>query len=372
MRMRQIQASSMQEAMKVARKEIGDDAVMLRSDTVGDHIIVTFGFETDDLPEADFFSDTYEEQAFTHDTSHTYPSKHAYAEQAPISEKPAANQNSKTSDTVSMFKKNLFKPNANALHYMEEILIWHGTPDSLHSSLIEKAQTSPLALSNGIENAESLLSYALENTIRFAPIASAKATRAIMLVGAHGAGKTFAVAKLATDAVKRKNPVRVITTDTLRSGAIEQLSAFTTILNIQFDVAESRTQLRSLIQNAASKPLTIIDSAGCNPYDFMALKQLGEFAKLHDVEPVLVLPLGIDANEAQEIAGVFSFLDIERLLITRVDCARRFGGVLSAMTAGQYALSHVSQSNRVGDGCPTMNAELLAHLLLRPIRERLS
>lgn len=372
MRMRQIQAGSMQEAMKLARKEMGDDAVMLRSDTVGDQIIVTFGIETDDLPEADFFADTLEEQLVTPDAPRAYPTQSVYNEKSTPFEKPSSTPNKKTSDEVNKFKKNLFKPNANALHYMEEILIWHGTPDSLHTTLIETAQNSPLALSNGIDNAESLLSYALENTIRFAPIASAKTTRAIMLVGAHGAGKTFAVAKLATDAVKRKNPVRVITTDTLRSGAIEQLSAFTTILNIQFDVAESRTQLRSLIQNAASKPLTIIDSAGCNPYDFIALKQLGEFAKLHDVEPVLVLPLGIDANEAQEIAGVFSFLDIERLLITRVDCARRFGGALSAMTAGQYGLSHVSQSNRVGDGCPTMNAEILAHLLLRPIRERLS
>lgn len=347
MRMRQIQAGSMQEALNVARKQIGDEAVMLRSDIVGNHVVVTFGIEVNDLPAPEFFAES------------TVHSKDDSEQKTQIS----------FSDST---KNSAFKPNANALYYMEEILIWHGTPELVHKNLMTKAQSSAIALSSGIENAEKLLAFSLEDTIRFSPFFAEKNSRAIMLVGAHGAGKTFAVAKLATDAVKRKIPVRVITSDTLRAGAIEQLSAFTTILDIQLDVAQSRAQLKSLIQNAANKPLTLIDSAGCNPYDFMALKQLGEFAKLHDVEPVLVLPLGIDANEAQEIAGVFSFLDIERLLITRTDCARRFGGVLSALLAGQYSLSHLSQSNRVGDGCPMVNAELLAQLMLRPIRERLS
>ena len=238
----------------------------------------------------------------------------------------------------------------------------------LLDAVLEAARHSIIAS----HNPSGILVDALARTFRFAPITGERTARAIMCVGTPGVGITFTIAKLATDAVKRGTKLRIITTDLSRAAAYDQLAAFTEILNVPLEIADSRAKLRELLRERSTDTHTLIDTAGCNPYDFQELKQLGELAKQQDVEPVLVLPLGIDASEAQEIAGVFSFLDIERLIITRIDCARRFGGVLAAVETGKYALSNVSASLKVGDGCPALDAAMLADLLLRPARERLS
>lgn len=340
MRMKKIQAADMQEALQIARREIGDDAIMLQSQKVaGGGIIVTFALDDDDLHDHQQFADTP-------------PAPKPVVKETPPTLKP--------------------RDSASALQLAEDVFRWHGAPKNLQATILEAARRTKQVQGEIVDATQDLLSDALAHSLKFAPITGERTQRAIMCVGTPGVGKTYTIAKLATDAVKRGASVHVITTDTSRPSAYDQLAAFTEILGIPLDIAESRAKLRELLRGRTPDTYTLIDTAGCNPYDFQELKQLGELAKQQEIEPVLILSLGIDASEAQEIAGVFSFLDIERLLITRVDCARRMGGVLAAVEAGQYALSNTSASLKVADGCPPLTSSSLAELLLRPARERLS
>lgn len=334
MRMKQIQAPSMQEAMQIARRDLGEDAIMLRSDKKGGNVIVTFGIEEAYDPTEDIAP--------------------------PVNYAPPA-----------VPQATVRRADHPTIQLLEKSLHWHGISERLIKSLCSTAQAFASSKKGSIDDAEALLAEALAATLRFAPIQKIATEKPIMLVGTPGAGKTFAIAKIATDAMKRKAKLRIITTDDSRAAAYDQLAAFTQILGVQLDMADTPDALARSLAHAQGHEV-LIDTAGCNPYRFEELKALGEMAKHRLIEPVLVLPLGIDAAEAQEIAGVFSFLDIERLLISRSDCARRFGGVIAAMETGDYALCNVSGSLRVADGCPPLTPETLAHLLLRPIRERTS
>lgn len=321
----------MQEAMQIARRELGDDAIMLRSDKKAGKVVVTFGIDEPEeavAPPMNFAPPTAQVAA---------PRREDHA----------------------------------TLQLIEQTLKWHGISERLSRSLLTAAQAFSGHKRGSIDDTEALLAETLEATFKFAPITHIPPTKPIMLVGTPGAGKTFAIAKLAANAVKRKAKLRIITTDDSRAAAYDQLAAFTQILGVPLEMAEDAEALSKALTRAQGNEV-LIDTAGCNPYHFEELKQLGELARLRLIEPVLVLPLGIDAAEAQEIAGVFSFLDIERLLISRTDCARRFGGVLAAMEASDYALSNISNSLRVADGCPVLTSATLAQLLLRPIRERTS
>lgn len=333
MRMKQIQAANIQEAMQIARRELGDEAIMLRSDKKADGIVVTFGIDEDTQ------------------TDHVAPPAD-YGTRQPATTTPA-------------------KRDLPTLQLIEKTLQWHGISERLVRALTTAARAFGASTRGSLEEAERILAEALNATLRFVPITHIPTTKPLMLVGTPGAGKTFAIAKIAADAVKRKAKLRVITTDDSRAAAYDQLAAFTQILGVPLDMANDVETLSRALTDAQGYEV-LIDTAGCNPYLFEELKQLGELAKLRLIEPVLVLPLGIDAAEAQEIAGVFSFLDIERLLISRSDCARRFGGVIAALETGDYALSNVTGSLRVADGCPALTPETLAHLLLRPTRERTS
>jgi flagellar biosynthesis protein FlhF len=353
MRMRSIFARDMQEAIAIARRDMGEDAVMLQSERpkAGNGLVVTFGIE--------------EREDF------------ALADAAPIAfAKPAApKEPAITARGMEAIARPIQKPAAKpveAVSLLAKTLEWHGIPKPLTDALLTAArETRGRSSANPVDAAEMVLAETAARVFTFKPIATQKPTRALMCVGAPGVGKTTAIAKLATDAVKRGQSLRVITTDTSRAAAYDQLAAFTEILGIPLALAENRTALREQLRTVPPGALTLIDTAGCNPYDFQELKQLGELAKLQDVEPVLVLPLGIDANEAQETAGVFTFLDIERIIVTRADCARRFGGICASVQAGGFALANVSASLNVSDGCPALDAATLAHYLIRPMREKL-
>lgn len=193
-----------------------------------------------------------------------------------------------------------------------------------------------------------------------------------MMVGPPGAGKTIATAKIAARLVVDNKPIRVITTDSNRAGGAEQLAAFCQILGLELEIVASRKELKTMLADCDDGARVVVDTAGCNPYDFQELKNLGEFAHIGDIEPVLVCPAGFDSAEAEEIAGVFSFLDINRVLISRTDCARRFGSVLAVAATGDYAYSHFTSSPRaMGDLLP-LNASALAHLLTQYQRERVA
>lgn len=193
-----------------------------------------------------------------------------------------------------------------------------------------------------------------------------------MCVGPPGSGKTMAVAKVAAKLVVDNKPVHVISTDSSRAAGTDQLMALTKILGIELEVAESRNELKAMLKDYDTKARIIIDSAGCNPYDFQGLKDLGQFATLSEIEPVLVCAAGTDIGEAQEIASVYSFLDIQRVLISRTDCSRRFGSALAIAEAADYAFSHLTCSARAMGDLHPLNAQQLANLLTQYQRERIA
>ncbi len=337
MMMRSFSARTMQEAMKLAREEMGDDAVILSSDKSDDGgLIVTFAldrediqiFDSDPRPDTNYFNQTHAPAAA--------PSQHS----SPL------------------------------MRRIEDTLQYHATPPHQIKKLLQVAQQLSLPENGTLSDLESSLTQIISRAFRFEPLPLGRDGFRIMLVGPPGMGKTITAAKMAAKMVVDNRNVMVISTDSKRAAGAEQLSAFTRILGVDFEVAASRNELRAMLRDLDSHIRVIIDSAGCNPYDFHELKELGEYASLNDIEPVLVCSAGVDAGEAEEIASVFSFLDIERVLISRTDCARRFGSILAASKAGDYAFSHVTSSSKVMGELKPMDADVLSHLLTHYQRER--
>lgn len=197
------------------------------------------------------------------------------------------------------------------------------------------------------------------------PLPLSRAGFRIMLIGAPGVGKTTTIAKMAAQTVMEKKSVTVITTDTKRAGGVEHLQAFTDILGLQLKVADSRGELRQLLQESAEDERILVDSAGTNPYDTKELKELSEFLGLGNVEPVLVMPASGDAEEAAHYARAFSFSKAKRLLVSRVDISRRYGSILSAASAGEYAFSNSSSTAKVMGEYRAVDADYLSTLLMQ-------
>lgn len=214
--------------------------------------------------------------------------------------------------------------------------------------------------------ADGPLVEGLAAALRFAPLPDGR-TRPLILVGPPGAGKTLSCAKLATRAVLAGAAPLVASTDGLRAGATEQLAAFTRLLGLALAVAtEPEVLARALVGRTTGQPV-LVDSAGCDPFDPVQAAWLREMVLAAGAEMVVVMPAGLDPAEAAETAAAFAALGARHLLPTRLDVARRLGGVLAAATAG-LALGEAGTGPGVADGLTVIDPAWLAQRLAGPFR----
>jgi flagellar biosynthesis protein FlhF len=217
----------------------------------------------------------------------------------------------------------------------------------------------PLALRIALQQGQ--LAAALAAALPFASLPLGE--QPLMLVGPPGAGKTLTVARLATRLVMASAVPMVITADGKRAGATEQLAAFTKLLGISLIVASHPVTLgRALASRPPSIPV-LVDTSGCDAFDPAQMEELAALAAAIGSAMVLVLPAGLDPSEAADLARAYAATGASHLVATRLDLARRLGGVLAAAGAG-LALTEGGVGPGAADGLLPLTPEWLAARLL--------
>jgi flagellar biosynthesis protein FlhF len=224
-------------------------------------------------------------------------------------------------------------------------LAYHGVPAALHASL-----------------EQGDLGTALAKALPFGTLPLRESP--LLLVGSPGAGKTLTVARLATRLVMAGVAPMVITADGNRAGATEQLAAYTKLLGVRLIVAcHPVTLSRALARRERSAPV-LIDSAGCDPFDTAQMEELSALAATAAATMVPVFPAGLDPAEAADQAVAYAGSGAQLLVATRVDLARRLGGILSAAGRG-LALTEAGVGPGAADGLLPITPAWLAERLLR-------
>ena len=219
----------------------------------------------------------------------------------------------------------------------------------------------------GTEDQTLATAGALDEIFSFAALPTKRSPVPAMLVGPPGVGKTITVAKLAARARIAGRSVAIISADSVRAGALEQLSAFTNILSVELKKARGITSLESMVSEATSQhDLVYIDTPGLNPFSPEDMGILEGLTRAVEVEPVLVLAAGGDPIEAMEIAESFATVGVSRLLATRLDMTRRLGAVLAAADIGQFMFCDVSINPHVANGLCPITPISMARLLVPP------
>lgn len=318
MRLKSYNASTMAEAMRLVREELGEDAIIVSTQRASDGQGVRITAALEDPSDAD---DDIRRALSGRNTS-------AFGER------------------------------------VQEALEYHGTP----ARLVEKLVAAATAVEVGSPTMAA--AAALEDHFDFAPLPERKSPRPFMLVGPPGSGKTIATAKLAARARLSGRPVGVITADTIRAGAVEQLSAFTGILELELRQVRNPDMLSIAVNEMMPRyDLVFIDSPGLNPFSHHDMEYLKTLISSADLEPILVLAAGGDASEAADIGEAFGTCGATRMLATRLDMTRRLGSILSAADAGQLMFSEVSLNPHVATGLCAVNPVSMARMILPPEEE---
>jgi flagellar biosynthesis protein FlhF len=205
----------------------------------------------------------------------------------------------------------------------------------------------------------------LEAALRFAPLPDGR-EQPLLLAGPPGAGKTLTCAKLAARAVLAGQRPLVVTTDTVRAGAAEQLAAFTRLLGLPLALAaEPGTLAKAVAAHRRPGQPVLVDTGGCDPFQAEEARALLSLARAAAAEVVLVLPGGLDPAEAAELARGFALLGAAHLLPTRLDQARRLGSVLAAAAEAGLALTEAGVGPGATDALVPVTPDWLAERLQR-------
>ena len=228
------------------------------------------------------------------------------------------------------------------------------TPTALPPEL--RRHNMPPALAQRLAGAP--LRTALAQEFRFARLPLDPGP--LLLAGPPGAGKTLSAAKLATRLVLAGTPPLLVTADGRRAGAAEQLAAFARVLDLSLAVASTPASLAKALARRAPGQPALVDMPGCDPFDAAAARRHAALADAVRGAAVLVLPAGLDAEEAAETARAFHLLGCRHLLPPRLDATRRLGGVLAAAAAAALALTEAGTGQDAATGLTRLDADWLA------------
>jgi flagellar biosynthesis protein FlhF len=147
------------------------------------------------------------------------------------------------------------------------------------------------------------------------------------------------------------------------------MAAFTRLLGLTLAVAPRPAALDKALARRAPGQAVLVDTAGCDPFDPAQAAALLTLARAAGAAMLLVLPTGLDPAEAAETARAFRALGARHLLPTRLDTARRLGGVLAAAGAGLALTEAGTGPDPAGDLLPIDPAWLAARLRRGPAPE---
>ncbi|MGI4978276.1 MAG: hypothetical protein ACRYG6_15165, partial [Janthinobacterium lividum] len=231
-------------------------------------------------------------------------------------------------------------------------LEWHGVPALLADIL-----------------ADGPLEAGLRDTLAFAPLPLGPDAAPLLVAGPAGAGKTVCVARLATRLVLSGVRPTVITTDGARAGAIEQIAAFTRLLEIDLVVARPAVLARAVARRTAAPVL--IDTPALDPALPADRAALAELAEASAAAILLVLPAGLDPGYAAELGAGYAEAGARCLLASRLDTSRRLGGILAAAHGPALRLAEAGIAPGIADGLAPLTPAFLAERLgSGPVRTR--
>ncbi|MFA5536023.1 MAG: flagellar biosynthesis protein FlhF [Bacillota bacterium] len=193
-----------------------------------------------------------------------------------------------------------------------------------------------------------------------------KENRIHCFVGPTGVGKTTTLAKLATQAaIFREKDVLMITTDTYRIGAVEQLKTYAEILNTDLEVVLTPEELIEVLEKYQDKEAIFVDTTGRPSYNREQLVELKYLLGMIPYKTVsLVLSCSTKDEDLVQIAEDFSLIGYDQIIFTKTDETTTLGSILNLLYKTGRPVAYLTTGQNVPDDILVADSEKVAKLVL--------
>lgn len=232
----------------------------------------------------------------------------------------------------------------------------------LEEEFIEKIIKKVGDLEDNLEEREKI-KRVIENTI---DIRSNSVGKVTVLVGPTGVGKTTTIAKLAGKlSLIDKKKVGLITIDTYRIGAVEQLKTYADIMNITFKVVFSIKDMEKSIIDLDYCDVILVDTTGRSSKNMMQISELRAFIeKIKEKSVHLVINASTKNKDIETIIKGYTILEYENIIITKLDETSTYGSILTILDKGKKPISFITTGQDVPDDIKEGNKEEIAKIVL--------
>ncbi|ESU33028.1 hypothetical protein G3A_08270 [Bacillus sp. 17376] len=385
MKVKKFTASSMPEAMKLVRGELGSDAVILNSRVVHTggfmglfkknsiEVIAAIDPDTEGSPNPDIMD---KPNKYKPSVKNDESKKDAQTVRMnPITETPRKADKDLLKE-ISQLKEmlkgtgksegvSLPEPVSKQIQCLRDQEVDHEIIDELAAVLLEKWYLGGSKASD--EEITEWIGTAIGS--RLSPLTFEGVSfekKFVNVIGPTGVGKTTTLAKVAAECVlKHQKKVAFITTDTYRIAAIEQLKTYAKILDVPIEVCYNLDDFKAATDKFSDYDLVFIDTAGRNFRNqkyVNDLKNVIDFGK--NMETYLVLALTAKQKDMEDIRKQFSLIHIDQFIFTKLDETAVYGSMLNMAIKFSTGIAYLTNGQDVPDDLIEANPEMIANTIL--------
>ncbi len=192
--------------------------------------------------------------------------------------------------------------------------------------------------------------------------------KAVMLIGPTGVGKTTTIAKLSACAVRDGKSAAIVSLDTYRIGAIEQMRIYARIMGIPMDIAATVNELRQSLAKYSSKDIIFIDTTGRNPSEESYINEIKHICDTgFSIEVHLLMSVNSDYDFMAASHKHYSKIPIDSIAFTKTDEAVRFGSLYNLSLLYNKPIAYITTGQKVPGDIEFPSDERIAEMILKTV-----
>ena len=215
-----------------------------------------------------------------------------------------------------------------------------------------------------------ILQHVIETAIDFTPGLLSEQKR-IAFIGATGVGKTTTIAKLAArESLNGNKKVELLTLDTYRIAAVDQLKTYAEIIGANCDILRSVEELDERLASIDNDTTVLIDTTGRSPYDLSDQFEVSDYLASNDsIHKCLTIQASINPRDAMTSVQRFEMYGTDSLVVTKLDETNSPGAALALATAARRPISYICIGQRVPEDIRKASVSSLTNQILLPDSE---